>query len=84
MLLLDAAKSYEVDKRILKFLTEREIEHLRDACFTPIEKALFEFIFSTGCRIEEVVLTEKVNQQLFEAKVIRKEKYISIFFVIFG
>jgi integrase/recombinase XerD len=36
-------------KRIPKFLTEREIEHLREACFTPMEKALFEFMFSTGC-----------------------------------
>ncbi len=29
-------------KRIPKFLTEREIEHLREVCFTPMEKALFE------------------------------------------
>lgn len=30
-------KKPKVGKRIPKFLTEREIEHLRDACFTPIE-----------------------------------------------
>lgn len=30
-------------KLILKFLSEREIEHLRESCFTPMEKALFEF-----------------------------------------
>ena len=84
MVLLEAAKSYAVDKRIPKFLTEREIERLRDACFTPMEKALFEFMFSIGCRIGEIVLPRKVNQQLFEAKVIRKEKCISIFVVIFG
>ncbi|TWE01129.1 phage integrase family protein [Neobacillus bataviensis] len=46
-------------KRIPKFLTEREIEHLREACFTPMEKALFEFIFSTGCRIGEIVSLER-------------------------
>ncbi len=28
-----------------------EIEHLREACHTPLEKAIFEFMFSIGCRI---------------------------------
>ncbi len=46
-------------KRIPKFLTEREIEHLREACITPLEKALFEFMFSTGCRIGEIVSLDK-------------------------
>jgi integrase/recombinase XerD len=48
-----------VGKRIPKFLTEREIEHLREACLTPLEKALFEFMFSTGCRIGEIVSLDK-------------------------
>jgi integrase/recombinase XerD len=52
-------KEPKVGKRIPKFLTEREIEHLREACKTPMEKALFEFMFSTGCRIGEVVSLEK-------------------------
>lgn len=52
-------KEPKVGKRIPKFLTEREIEHLREACFTPMEKALFEFMFSTGCRIGEIVSLEK-------------------------
>jgi integrase/recombinase XerD len=30
-------------KRIPKFLTEREIEHLREACLTPMEKALHTY-----------------------------------------
>src|ERR1700730_289124 len=30
--------SHKVGKRIPKFLTEREIEHLREACITPMEK----------------------------------------------
>ncbi|MDQ1002094.1 site-specific recombinase XerD [Neobacillus niacini] len=46
-------------KRVPKFLTAREIEHLREACFTPLEKALFEFMFSTGCRIGEIVSLDK-------------------------
>ena len=52
-------KEPKVGKRIPKFLTEREIEHLREACYTPMEKALFEFMFSTGCRIGEIVFLEK-------------------------
>ncbi|MGA3599379.1 tyrosine-type recombinase/integrase [Lysinibacillus agricola] len=42
-----------------KFLTESVIEHLRQACHTPLEKAIFEFMFSTGCRIGEIVSLEK-------------------------
>ena len=52
-------KEPKVGKRIPKFLTEREIEHLREACITPMEKAIFEFMFSTGCRIGEIVSLEK-------------------------
>ncbi|MDO6449213.1 tyrosine-type recombinase/integrase [Oceanobacillus profundus] len=52
-------KEPKIGKRIPKFLTEREIEHLRDACFTPMEKALFEFMFSTGCRIGEIVTLDR-------------------------
>ena len=52
-------KEPKVGKRIPKFLTEREIEHLREACDTPMEKALFEFMFSTGCRIGEIVSLDK-------------------------
>ena len=52
-------KEPKVGKRIPKFLTEREIEHLRDACFTPMEKALFEFMFSTRCRIGEIVTLDR-------------------------
>jgi integrase/recombinase XerD len=52
-------KEPKIGKRIPKFLTEKEIEHLREACYTPMEKALFEFMFSTGCRIGEIVSLEK-------------------------
>jgi integrase/recombinase XerD len=54
-------KEPKVGKRIPKFLTEREIEHLREACYSPLEKGLFEFMFSTGCRIGEIVTLDKVN-----------------------
>ncbi|MED1603232.1 tyrosine-type recombinase/integrase [Alkalihalophilus marmarensis] len=52
-------KEPKVGKQIPKFLTEREIEHLREACKMPMEKALFEFMFSTGCRIGEIVSLDK-------------------------
>lgn len=52
-------KEPKLGKRIPKFLTEREIEYLRDACISPMEKALFEFMFSTGCRIGEIVLLNR-------------------------
>ena len=52
-------KEPKMGKRIPKFLTEREIEHLREACFSTMEKALFEFMFSTGCRIGEIVTLNK-------------------------
>ena len=52
-------KEPKAGKRIPKFLTEFEIEHLREACFSPMEKSLFEFMFSTGCRIGEIVSLEK-------------------------
>ena len=52
-------KEPKVGKRIPKFLTDREIELLREACFTHMEKALFEFMFSTGCRIGEIVKLDK-------------------------
>ncbi|MCT8140241.1 tyrosine-type recombinase/integrase [Anaerobacillus sp. CMMVII] len=52
-------KEPKVGKRIPKFLTEREIEHLREGCHTTMEKALFEFMFSTGCRIGEIVSLNK-------------------------
>lgn len=52
-------KEPKTGKRIPKFLTEMEIEHLREACCSPMEKALFEFMFSTGCRIGEVVTLDR-------------------------
>lgn len=48
-------KEPKLGKRIPKFLSELEIEHLREACENPMENALFEFFYSTGCRIGEVV-----------------------------
>lgn len=42
-------------KRLRHAMTEEEIELLRQACKTDREKALVEFLISTGCRLSEVV-----------------------------
>ncbi|WP_284646300.1 tyrosine-type recombinase/integrase [Paenibacillus silviterrae] len=47
-----------MDKRIPKFLVEEDIIHLKISCRTHRERALLEFLYSTGCRIGEV---EKLN-----------------------
>ncbi|MGM0924769.1 MAG: tyrosine-type recombinase/integrase, partial [Bacillota bacterium] len=53
-------KAPKLGKRIPKFLSDLEIEHLREACHNSMENVLFEFIYSTGCRIGEVV---KLNRE---------------------
>lgn len=78
-------KEPKVGKRIPKFLTEREIEHLREVCLTPTEKALFEFMFSTGCRIGEIVTLDKnsINWSNHSAIVRGKgDKEIEVYFNI--
>lgn len=47
-------KPYKLPKRLRKSLNVEELERLRDACKTARERALVEFIFSTGCRVSEV------------------------------
>jgi integrase/recombinase XerD len=47
-------KEPKLPKRIPKALTVEEIEMLRDSAKTPIEHAMIEFFFATGCRVGEV------------------------------
>lgn len=47
-------KSIKVEKRVRKALNREELEMLRDACKTLREKAVVEFFYSTGCRLDEV------------------------------
>lgn len=37
-----------------KYLSEEELERLRCGCKTPRERALLEFMYSSGCRVSEV------------------------------
>ncbi|KAA9014909.1 tyrosine-type recombinase/integrase [Niallia endozanthoxylica] len=52
-------KEPKTGKGIPKFLIEMEIEHLREACCTPMEMALFKFMFSTEYRIGEIVSLDR-------------------------
>lgn len=63
-------KEPKVGKRIPKFLSEVEIEYLREACQTSMEKALFEFMYSTGCRIGEVIKLNKEDINFHNQSVI--------------
>ena len=47
--------------RVPKYLSEEEIEHLREACHTTFENALFEFMYSTGCRIGEAITLDRAS-----------------------
>ncbi|NFM30654.1 integrase [Clostridium botulinum] len=48
-------KQTKEPKRLRHAMTEEEIELLRQACKTEREKALIEFLITTGCRLSEVV-----------------------------
>ena len=57
-------KSLKVDKlRARRPLTAEQLERLRDECQTYKEKALVEFMVSSGCRLSEVIgiQVEQVN-----------------------
>lgn len=40
----------KMDKRIPKFLMEEDVIHLKISCQTLRERALLEFLYSTGCK----------------------------------
>jgi integrase/recombinase XerD len=67
---VSSIKEPKPESRIPKFLTEEEIELLREACDTTFEKALFEFMYSTGCRIGEVVNLDRHSINFAEQSVI--------------
>jgi integrase/recombinase XerD len=78
-------KTPKVGKRLRNALTEEELEILRNNCKTLREKALLEFIFSTGCRLSEVhdLNTKDINWQDLSVKVIGKgNKQRKVYFTI--
>ncbi|MCT8975481.1 tyrosine-type recombinase/integrase [Clostridium sp. CX1] len=72
-------------KRLRHALTEEEIELLRQACKTDREKALIEFLVSSGARLSEVigVNKDKINWYEMSLNVIGKgNKERKIYFSI--
>ena len=49
-----SVKKIKQEKRIKKPFSEEEMELIREACRDTREKAIIEFLYSTGCRIEEL------------------------------
>lgn len=64
----------KTEKRIRQALTPEELELMRDNCKTLRERALVEFFYTTGCRLDEVVKTNKenINWQDLSLRVIGK------------
>src|SRR5690625_1335166 len=63
-------KEPKLGKRIPKFLSKHEIELLREGSHTPMKYALFEFFYSTGCRIGEVAKLNREDINFMENSVI--------------
>ena len=63
-------KSLKLDKKgARQALTVEELERLRDACKTYREKALVEFLVSTGCRISEITPLRAADLNLADRSV---------------
>lgn len=67
-------KPIKVEKRLRKALTIEELELCREACSTYRQRAMLEFFYSTGCRLDEAVKLNRtdINWQDLSVKVIGK------------
>ena len=67
-------KQPKKQKNLRKAFTIEELEVLRNACKTLRERALLEFIFSTGCRLSEIsnIKIKDINWSNYSLKVIGK------------
>lgn len=67
-------KPMKVSKRLREALTKEEFEVLRQGATTLRQKALLEFLYSTGCRLDETVNVDKnnIDWQRLQLRVIGK------------
>ncbi len=79
-------KNIKVDvKSLREHLTVEELEIVRNACVDIREKALVEFLYSTGCRVSEVVETnlQDINWDSNSLVVHGKgDKYRTVYFSV--
>lgn len=52
-------KEPKLGQRKPKFMTEEDVEMLRAHCVTPLEHAIIEFMYTTGCRVGEIIKLNK-------------------------
>lgn len=69
-------KPIKCEKKQRESLSQIELEYVRKACRTIREKAMIEFLYSTGCRVSElcVVKLSDVNFQTDEVHLFGKGK----------
>lgn len=57
-------------KRLRRAFSVEEIEHIRNACESARDKALFEFFYSSGCRLSEIASINTQDINFFERSVV--------------
>ncbi len=67
-------KPIKVEKRLRKALSVEEMEILREGCKTYRQRALLEFFYSTGCRLDEIEQLNKsdIDWQRLQLRVVGK------------
>jgi integrase/recombinase XerD len=71
---MDRIKNVQIDKYVREYLTHEELEIVRDSCNTLRQRALVEFIYSSGARLEEIIKLNKtdIDWQELSVKVVGK------------
>lgn len=69
-------KPIKCEKKQRQSLSQMELEYIRKACQTIRERAMIEFMYSTGCRVSEMCIVKKsdVNFQSDEVHLFGKGK----------
>ncbi len=63
-------KKIKYERRQKKPLTDMELERIRQACETVRERAMIEFLYSTGARVTEVCTVKKTDVDFYKGEVI--------------
>lgn len=56
-----AIPTIKYDKKPKTFCSQMDLEYLRRACNTLKQKAILEVLYSTGCRVGELVILKKIG-----------------------